>query len=201
MPGAVYNPQRHISMEGLDYYPTPPRATEILCDVLEEDITDMPLEELTCLEPAAGGGHMFDVLSRRFGAVVGRDIVDPEDRGWGGYDYMVNPGSDMYDWVITNPPFKLAEQFVAQMLCQARHGVAVLARLAFLEGQRRYKKLFRRFPPSDVYVFTERLQMVPGRLPVKSDGSSAAAYAWFVWSYDSEGSGTTLRWLPPGLLK
>ena len=199
---AVYNPQRKVSMKGLDYYPTPYAATVSLMEWIEDNI-DNTLDEKICLEPAAGGGHMIDVLLSYFGQVIGRDIADPEGRGWGGHDYLKpDPIADdaVYDWVITNPPFKLAEQFVDKMLGQAVDGVAVLARLAFLEGQKRYNTLFKRRPPTDVLVFSERLQMVPGRLPDKTDGASAAAYAWFVWDQANNKKETHIHWLPPGSL-
>jgi hypothetical protein len=36
-----------------------------------------------------------------------------------------------WDWVITNPPFRLAEQCVLSALPVARKGVAILARTIF----------------------------------------------------------------------
>ena len=39
-----------------------------------------------------------------------------------------------FDWVITNPPFWLAEEFVERALSIASTGVAILARTVFLGG-------------------------------------------------------------------
>ena len=55
---------------------------------------------------------------------------------------------------VTNPPFHSAEGFVARALQQARGKVALLLRLAFLEGANRCRTIFRPHPPSRVWVFT-----------------------------------------------
>lgn len=126
---------------------------------------------------------MLDVLGEWFRSVKGTDIADPEDRGWGGYDYL-DPSvhkDAAYDWVITNPPFKSAVEFTKKMLVHSRRGAAVLARVQFLESQKRYTELFENDPPTHILVFVNRIQMVGGRLPQPGDGASSIAYAWFVW--------------------
>ena len=77
---AVHN-KRNIPLKGsLDYFPTPPWATLALMEKLA-----IPKgSPLTCCEPAAGGGHMSDVLADFFAVVDSSDIVDHEGRGWGG---------------------------------------------------------------------------------------------------------------------
>ena len=80
---------------------------------------------------------------------------------------------------ITNPPFRLAEEFVLRSLQVARVGVAVLARTVFLESVGRYQNLFRDNPPTKVAQFTERVPMVKGRLDKKA--STATGYSWLVW--------------------
>ena len=84
-----------------------------------------------------------------------------------------------FDWVITNPPFNLAEDFVVRALTVARQGVAILARTVFIESVGRYERLFEPSPPAIFAQFVERVPMVRGRLDQKA--STATGYAWFVW--------------------
>lgn len=185
------NQKRNVSAKGsLDYYPTPVWGTTALLDHLR-----IPKgSDLTCCEPAAGGGHMSDVLSNYFSVVDCSDIADPEGRGWGGQDFLAQkPPAAPYDWLITNPPFRLADAFALKSFSHARN-VALLARIAFLEGKWRHNHLWARRPPSDVLVFSERLTMLKGRIAENASGS--VCHAWFIWRAGSTGQGS-LHWVPP----
>ncbi len=83
------------------------------------------------------------------------------------------------DWIITNPPFKQAEEFAAKALSIAKRGVAIFARSVFAESIGRHQRLFSKFPPTKVAQFAERVPIVKGRLDAKA--STATGYAWFVW--------------------
>ena len=103
------------------------------------------------------------------------------------------------DWIITNPPFRLAEQFLQVALRTARVGVAMLLRIAILEGVGRYEALFRRVEtrPLIVAPFAERVPMFKGRLD--ASGSTATAYCWLVWQTDGGRTSidTRMVWIPP----
>jgi hypothetical protein len=101
------------------------------------------------------------------------------------------------DWIITNPPFRLAEQFILRGLEIAREGVAVLVRSSFLEGKGRYETLFSQRKPAIVAPFVERVPMVKGRVDPKA--STATAYAWLVWNKQRNwwAIDTSVRWIPP----
>jgi hypothetical protein len=101
------------------------------------------------------------------------------------------------NWIITNPPFNLAEQFVLKALVRASDGVAILARTAFLESGGRYARLFSETPPTIVAQFVERVPMFKGRLD--PNGSTATSYCWFVWfpRMIPDRSDTKLVWIPP----
>jgi hypothetical protein len=98
------------------------------------------------------------------------------------------------DWVITNPPFRLAEAFVLRALDIARVGVAILARTVFLESVGRYEEIFQPTPPTKFAQFVERVPMVRGRLDIKA--TTATGYAWLVWEKDAA-SMPRLMWVPP----
>lgn len=125
--------------------------------------------------------------------------VQPSDAFSYGYgdirDFVEEPyDNGSFDWVITNPPFRLAEEFVRIALPIARKGVAILARTVFLESVGRYQAIFREAPPTKFAQFVERVPMVRGRLDIKA--STATGYAWLVWEKQTDGS-PKLMWVPP----
>lgn len=111
-------------------------------------------------------------------------------------DFLTYPyEAQSHDWVITNPPFRLAEEFVARALVVARRGVAILARTVFLESVGRYETIFRSQPPTIFAQFSERVPMVKGRVDEKA--STATGYAWFVWDKMVVEPYPRLAWVPP----
>lgn len=183
--------QRTEPKDSPDDFPTPPWATRGL---IEHVLSDKDgLKALSCLEPACGAGHMAKVLTEYFGEVKSADAYDygyGEVRDFLHYPYEPNS----IDWVITNPPFRLAEEFVVRAHLIARKGVAILARTVFLESVGRYQGIFRKFPPAKFAQFVERVPMVKGRLDIKA--STATGYAWLVWEKQTVDL-PRLMWVPP----
>jgi hypothetical protein len=179
--------QRASPKNALDDFPTPPWATRALA---EHVITPTG----TCLEPACGRGHMSATLAEYFGSVTSSDICD---YGFGEIEEFLESsyGPDSFDWVITNPPFILAEKFIRRSTEIARVGIAMLTRTAFIESVDRYNRLFKVNPPLRVAQFVERVPMVIGRL--QRDASTATAYAWMVWKKDVSHKPCELTWIPP----
>ena len=183
--------QRYEAKESLDNFPTPPWATRAL---LEHGIPKVhKFAEQTCLEPACGQGYMAEPLAEYFREVTASDI---ENYGYGEtVDFLNTPYSEeSYDWVITNPPFKLAENFIQHAMPIARKGVAMLTRTVFLESIGRYERIFSIRPPTIFSQFSERVPMVKGRLDRKA--STATGYAWLIWEKGNF-SDPKLQWLPP----
>lgn len=176
--------------DSLEDFPTPPWATRALCEFLCEQGID--LSGMTCREPAANRGHMVAPLREYFASVEASDVHD-YGAGFPVQDYLFGWLPAMVDWTITNPPFRLAEQFIERMAATSRTGFAVIVRAAFLESVGRYEAIFSRNPPSFVLQFSERVVMHKGRLA--PEGSTATAYAWLVW-LDGEDD-TRLRWFAP----
>ena len=183
--------QRSEAHDSLDDFPTPPWATRALC----EWIVDAAELKGSCREPAANRGHMVKPLCEYFSEVWASDIFD-YGAGFGQSDYLFGPEPMPVGWTITNPPFRLAEQFIERALATSRHGVAMIVRSAFLEGVGRHDRLFSRFPPTDILQFSERVVMHKGKLSAK--GSTATAYCWLVWIKDDQRRDhTAFRWIPP----
>ncbi|WP_245437572.1 methyltransferase [Neorhizobium tomejilense] len=131
-------------------------------------------------------------LAEYFGQV---DAADAYQYGFAPVrDFLTFPyEARSHDWVITNPPFRLAEEFVQRALVVAKQGVAILARTVFLESVGRYQGIFKDNPPTVFAQFSERVPMVKGRVDAKA--STATGYAWFVWKKGETGS--QLAWVPP----
>lgn len=182
--------QRSESPDSPDDFPTPPWATRGL---LEHVLDAKSLASMSCLEPACGAGHMAKVLKEYFAEVR---YADAYHYGYGPIqDFLTFPyETNGVDWVITNPPFRLAEEFVLRALKIARTGVAILARTVFLESSGRYREIFRVSPPTTFAQFVERVPMVKGRLDMRA--TTATGYAWFVWEKRS-GIFPRLAWVPP----
>jgi hypothetical protein len=81
--------------------------------------------------------------------------------------------------IITNPPYKLADQFVAHALTLCPR-VIMLLRLAFLESRRR-SDLIDGGSLARVHVFQSRLPMIHRHGWQGPRASSSIAFAWFVW--------------------
>lgn len=185
--------QRSEPHNSLDDFPTPPWATRALCEWIKS--MGYQMADMTCREPAANRGHMVKPLREYFGDVSASDIHD-YGAGFPVQDYIF--GSDpigLVSWTITNPPFRLAQQFIEQARNTSRHGVAMIVRSAFLEGIGRYNDLFSTGAPTDILQFSERVVMHKGKLSAK--GSTATAYCWLVWRNNDRTGQTRFDWIPP----
>tara|TARA_R110000764_G_scaffold42824_8_gene96418 strand:+ start:223 stop:681 length:459 start_codon:yes stop_codon:yes gene_type:complete len=136
---------------------------------------------------------MSRVLEEYFSSVQSSDVWD---YGYGKVeDFLTSPyRTGKVDWIITNPPFRLAEDFINKSLEVASVGVAILARTVFLESVGRYHRMFKINPPTVFAQFSERVPMVKGRLDKKA--STATGYAWFVWHLERKND-TRVVWIPP----
>ena len=178
--------------DSLDDFPTPPWATRAL---LHRIFGHGMTSHLSAREPAANRGHMVRPLREWFGTVEAADIFD-YGAGFPQADYLFGPDPEAVDWTITNPPFRLAEQFIERMHRTSREGCAVIVRSAFLEGVGRFERLFQILPPSLILQFSERVVMHKGKL--SPDGSTATAYCWIVWDKPCGAvESTTFDWIGP----
>ena len=173
----------------LDFFPTPPWATRALTEWMVK-VFQWKMD--TVWEPACGEGHMARALAEAFREVYASDV---HDYGAGDVGDFLWPTTRRADWVITNPPFRLADQFITKAIEVADVGVAMLVRTSFLEGAARYHSLFRRTPPTQIVQFVERVPMYRGRLV--ENGTTATAYCWLIWHVDFLGVSPLFHWLPP----
>lgn len=190
--------QRRDPPDALDYFPTPPWATRALFKHVLAGVFSPNIDSLW--DPACGGGHMSFVFGQMTTApVYSSDVFD---YGWGhAVGSFVGVGADRAEcpfrpsWIVTNPPFAMAEEFAIRAIEEAECGVALLVRSAWMEGVGRYERIFSKVPPTILAPFVERVPMLKGRWD--PNASSATAYCWFVWSKPATGE-TRVKWIPPG---
>lgn len=193
--------------EALDYYATPSQEVTNILKTMGLEITAQDY----VLDPACGGGHMMKGIVDYFPRVqlVGTDIKDRTTQlikdlkentnstyYYGKeYDFL----SDEYpikecDYIIMNPPFSIIIPFVQHSLDIAKKGVLMFGRLQFLESVARYEKIFIDNPPTDVWVYVDRVACYKnGDFSTKP--SSIQAYAWFYWDKEKIGQNTNLKFI------
>jgi hypothetical protein len=173
------------SQRGFDLYETPAVAIEALLRV-------EPLPH-RLWEPACGPGNIVAVLRAAGHEVIGSDLVDYGDpTHFYGRDFLCEQHvPDGCECIITNPPFHLAENFVAHALNLCPR-VVMLLRLAFLESDRRSEMLELR-GLARVFVFRKRLPFMHRAGWVGRKASSGIPFAWFVWNRSHSGPPTIHR--------
>lgn len=212
--------QRAEAHDSLDDFPTPPWATRALIEhVLIPAGPRTMLARSVAWDPACNRGFMARPLAEYFRDVRASDI---EDYGFSGHQATIDflwPGSSNdvggdIDWVITNPPFRLAEQFIERAFDLNLEGFAFLMRTSFLESEGRHAKLFCRFAPTIVAQFSERVVMHKGKVVdpnfavqvldkktgrmVCRKPSTATSYMWFAWlNGRTRNTESKLVWIPP----
>jgi predicted RNA methylase len=193
--------------DSLDYYPTPAWSTRALCEFLKGEGFELWAQNVW--EPACGEGFMARPLAEYFAKVRATDIFRYSDDHAIADFLMQTARWDDVEFVVTNPPFQLANQFIEKALKVATVGVAMLVRSAFTEGQERYMSLFSVTPPAYVLQFSERVGMFRGRCvqvgapdPFNLDekgeprkAATATSYCWLVWLHGQ--TDTRYRWIAP----
>ena len=180
--------RRHaLSERGDDLYETPPVAVEALLrhERLPHRLWD----------PCCGPGNIVNVLRAAGHEVIGSDLVDYGDpTHFYRRDFLMErKAPDGCEGVVMNPPFKLAEEFIAHALDLSPLVIALL-RLAFMESERRTRDPRRPRTCAHPPVFRKRL---PDDAP-RTAGRAAKPTrrwrsAWFVWDRSHMGPTTIDR--------
>jgi hypothetical protein len=159
----------------LEFFPTSPWGSRAGGQLIKR-IDPMAISAWEC---ACGQGHMAEALKEYFAEVRATDCHD-YGRGYERMDFLFEYGPPVVDWVITNPPFELAEQFARHGFTRARRGVALLQRLTWLETVERHELFFNSpWPLTVLAPYAERVAMTLGYWSPAA--STATAYAWFIF--------------------
>jgi len=165
-----------------DFYPTPDYVTEAL-------FSKEKFEGIV-LEPSCGHGNMSRIIEK-YNKCISSDLRDNiEVYGMKGIDFLKI--TEKYDNIITNPPFKLATEFVLQSKKLATKKIALLLPIGFFEGKKRYNIFIdKEFPLSKILVFSRRVQFMEG-----SKNAPIGTVCWFIWNKEYIGN-PTIEWISP----
>lgn len=169
--------------ESLDFIPTPPWATRAFLTVsgLGDEIKGKSV-----LEPCCGAGHISEVL-KEFGAVV--TSSDLHDRGYPStleVDFLNNNFSDeQFDWAITNPPYAISDQFLAEMWRVSKFGCVMHVRTGWMTGVKRHRDFLSKYPISHLYIHAKNVSATQNK--VIRRGSNNFNHSWIVWLKDWQG--------------
>ena len=174
----------HQQREG--FYRTPAETTRAL---LKVEKFPARVWEMAC-----GDGAIAVVLIDAGYDPVSTDLID-RGFGEGGVDFLQQT-EKRADAAITNPPFALDDDFALHAIALGIRKFALLARLTWLEGVERYKRLFSQHKLARVWVFSSRQTLWRGDDEAAEDDGGQTAYAWFVFELDHNGPWIG-DWLPP----
>ena len=168
-----------------DLYETPPVAVRALLKA--ERVPNR------VWEPACGPGAIVGVLRNAGFSVLATDLVDygcPDSQSGIDFLFEQKPPNEI-SAIVTNPPYKLANEFVSKALDLAPY-VAMLLRLAFIESERR-RPILDGGNLARVLVFRNRLPMMHRHGWEENKNSNAMAFAWFIWERNHIGPTTLNR--------
>lgn len=173
-----------------DYYATPPRAIDDL-------LSKISLHN-NILEPATGGGYLAQRLKDKGYHVITNDLIQR--------NYPLDSQSDFLKWdklpfdsnnldIVTNPPYKIATDFVLKSLnlVDKNSYVCMFLKLQFLEGNKRRQLLYTNNQLKQVLVYSKRISTAKGGNFEKYH-TTAFAHAWFVWQKGYKGK-PTIDWI------
>lgn len=155
-----------------DYYATEPAAADLL-------IAAEPWLSKNIWEPACGEGHLAKRFVERGYDVRASDLIN---RGYGYQFDFFDQFLEGYDHdIVTNPPYKDAERFVAHGcdILSPGHLLCLFLKIQFLESAAR-DDLFDRYPPARIHVCRKRIKCAKNG-DFSAVKSSPTCYAWFVW--------------------
>lgn len=158
----------HADRPASDFYPTPPEVTRALLDFI------MPTNK-GIWECACGQGHISKVLEEDGYQVTSTDLFDT---GYGkpGVDFLTSEMPAGCNFIITNPPFNLAEQFIRRAASLPLIGFALLLKSQYWHAAKR-ASLFEEHRPAYVLPLTWRPDFLFGG----RGGAPTMDCIWTVW--------------------
>ena len=172
-----------------DFYATDPIAIDKL-------IGSIGFIQSVVWECACGTGCLSERLKQYCHGVVSTDAID---RGYGQVqDFLLAKEMPSgCSCIITNPPYKLATEFILHALSLLPDGglCIMFLKTTFLEGEKRHRLLFSKYPPQRILQFSKRVLCAKNaEFQKMCKVGSAVSYAWFVWEKGYKGE-TTITWI------
>lgn len=135
------------------------------------------------LEPSAGNGNIVEVIKKNGENIItALELREEEfntlslisDKVIIG-DFLKFQTNEQFDYIIGNPPYSLAQEFVEKCFEIATNNtkIIMLLRTNFLESKKRYE-FWQKYPVNGLYVLSKRPSFT-------GKGTDATSYSWFVW--------------------
>lgn len=177
---------RSLKTKGTDVMYTPPHAVHVLLDYVAQ--RGLLRHGVECWEPAAGAGHIANVLHHRGYRVLARDIAPPKKQvhpvGRGDFFVGLGPSGERCN-IITNPPYGFQSRLIIAFLKRSfelmenRHGcIAMLLPFEFDSRSSRNELVGAHPWFVGKVTVNERIRWL--NLP-QSDNAPMGAHAWYVW--------------------
>lgn len=177
-----------------DFFPTYHALTRLLLEKIKFR------EDTKFMEPCAGAGDIVKVLNEFGYSDIRQFDIKPRHSDILKLDF-INDRDDVYDklrilgWpdvTITNPPFKLALEFLLQCFELTRMSVFFILPLDYLHGSERYDVLYKngykQWRLKTVYAFERRPLFGAQYNPAHKIPTGATSFAWFEFENGHKGS-------------
>lgn len=163
-----------------DFYQTPYSLTRKLLQREEFD------KNKTILEPCCGAGAILKVLEEEGYKYYGYDLDNPEAPRH--KDFFTETRNPFY--IITNPPFRIAKEFILHMKEIVKEKFALLLPLNYLHGKERFDIIWtdKIFPLKKVYILTRYPMLTQEVRPDGKYKTGMMVYAWYIWEKEYTGN-------------
>jgi len=135
------------------------------------------------LEPSAGNGNIVEVVKRNGkNTVTSVELRSEEADNLRAVsdkviisDFLKFETDDKFDFIIGNPPYSLAQEFLEKCfeIADKNTRIIMLLRTNFLESKKRCE-FWQKHPVNGLYVLSKRPSFT-------GKGTDATSYSWFVW--------------------
>lgn len=189
-----------------DFVPTPPWATRALYEYVAPSLK-LNASFGDFYDPACGHGHMMQV-AKEYGhpTVMGSDFSAPQllkARERLGPDYKlwhedyIDGGMlpETHHTIVSNPPYKHLNEFIDKMLDTAMYGVGILCRVQALEGEKRWKNIYTKRPPTQIAFFSNRIPFKTGAVVQKAP--KMFFHVWLWWEEYFGPAASQRKWASP----
>jgi len=175
-----------------DFYQTPIPLLKLFLDVFK--IKDNSV----IWEPADGSGQISNYLYNNYknNKIITSDLED---------NFLYQPITKKVGYIITNPPFNLANKFILKSRAHCENSFAMLLPLSYLQGIERYNTIFNNpydaldekgkifklkysFGLKYVYTFTRYPLLHELIRPDNKFATGMQAYSWFIFEKGFLGS-------------
>ena len=165
-----------------DLYHTPRSLVWVVEDIIRKEFR----KKRVILEPASGCNPIRNTISDTDYYVVTNDLYSEFSEF--GLDYLKSNWIECYEYIITNPPFSLFDEFVLKAKTHCRKFMFIGKTDFFSAHKRNETGLWKNLKA--VYIFDRKVDL---QTPLRDDGLfyvGMANHAWFLWDMKYKGKPT-----------